>query len=180
MKYLITIIAIIIGTVSYAQISIGKLSPEVDAILDFGNANDRGIILPHILTLHPSSVAGTLYYDTSDSKVKALLEDPANAGSLIAQDLSVLDVAPAAQYDVTKYEYAHYNEKSQLQGVVIGNTNSTAPGVLVLESTEHAMILPKVTSYLNIGAPEPGTLIYDEIKNMICIFDGEKWAFWGK
>lgn len=166
------LILFLLGFYSYAQVGIGTTSLTGDVILDFGTDNNKGILLPRIINLDASSVSGTLYFDTSDSKVKFL-------GSSIV-DLSVEDVATENEFDTAEEDYSALSEVQASNGVVLGDTASTTTGVLVLESSSKAMVLPKVTSYTNVGNPEAGMIVYDSSKKMLCVFDGEKWAFWGK
>ncbi len=156
----------------YAQVGIDTGSLTGDAILDFGTDNNKGILLPRIISLNALSVSGTLFFDTNDSKVKFL-------GSSIV-DLSVENVTAGNEFDVTAEEYNTLSEVQSSNGVILGTTTSTAPGVLVLESADKAMVLPKVTNYDNVGEPEAGMIVYDSTKKMLCVFDGEKWAFWGQ
>ncbi len=154
-----------------AQVAIGKATVDGDGILDFGADGDKGILLPRVISIS-GAVPGTLYYDTSDSKVKF------QAGSLV--DLSVKAVAQENQFDTSAEDYVNHTEEAVLQGTVIGEEETGAPGVLVLDSVEHALILPKVPSYANVGDPEAGMIVYDQTTKLFCVFDGEKWAFWGK
>ncbi len=167
----ILIMSFILSSVQ-AQVAIGKESVDGDGILDFGDDNNKGILLPRIINLDTNSVPGTLYYDTNDSKVKFL------ASTVV--DLSVKEISEGNEFDVSAEGYDELMEKSELNGTIIGAEDSTVPGVLILESNEHALILPKVTSYTEVGDPEPGMIVYDLSKKLFCAFDGEKWAFWGK
>ncbi len=172
MKNLLLILTLLISICLSAQVAIGKATVDGDGILDFGADDNKGILLPRIISLDAGSVPGTLYYDTSDSKVKFL-------GSTTV-DLSVKDVQAANQFQITDEGYNNLNEIADLNGTILGAETSTVPGVLILESEEHALILPKVTSYTNVGDPEAGMIVYDQTKKLFCVYDGEKWAFWGK
>ncbi|MFC4163981.1 hypothetical protein ACFOWU_09965 [Epilithonimonas zeae] len=58
-------------------------------------------------------------------------------------------------------------------------TPSSVPGILVLEDTTKAMVLPKVPSpHLNIINPEPGTMAYDTTTKQLAIYNGKVWSFW--
>lgn len=60
----------------------------------------------------------------------------------------------------------------------IGTPTST-PGILVLEDTTKAMILPKVASpHLNIINPAPGMMVYDMFNKQLAVFNGRVWSFW--
>ncbi|WP_051887363.1 hypothetical protein [Chryseobacterium piperi] len=75
-----------------------------------------------------------------------------------------------------------FNTSSESPGnnnVIMGATTSSAPGVLVLESTNKALILPKVASPdVNVKNPYPGMMCYDTSSKTIAVFDGLKWSFW--
>ncbi len=170
--YIITLILIFSYLGINAQVAIGKATVDGDGILDFGSDNNKGILLPRVISLASGSVPGTLYFDTADSKVKFL-------GSGVV-DLSVEPVEEANQFDASEEGYSNLTEIADVNGGVFGDEESTVPGVLVLESVEHALILPKVTSYANVGDPEAGMIVYDSTKKLFCAYDGEKWAFWGE
>lgn len=64
-------------------------------------------------------------------------------------------------------------------GTVIGALSSPVKGVLVLETTDKALILPKTGSpHLNIVKPMAGTICYDTNKKMMCVYNGTEWSFW--
>ncbi len=65
------------------------------------------------------------------------------------------------------------------EGVVIGGPASTADGVLVLESANKAMILPRInTPHLNVKNPYPGMMCYDTASKTLAVFDGSVWNYW--
>ncbi|MBN9337052.1 MAG: hypothetical protein J0I88_04280, partial [Chryseobacterium sp.] len=64
--------------------------------------------------------------------------------------------------------------------VIIGANSSTADGILVLESTTKAMVLPIVSSYQNIINPAPGMMVLVDnggIKTL-AVYNGNQWSFW--
>ncbi|MFB9078942.1 hypothetical protein ACFFLS_10415 [Flavobacterium procerum] len=68
---------------------------------------------------------------------------------------------------------------SGAKGTVIGAQSSDVDGVLVLESSNKALILPKVVSpHLNIIKPMAGTICYDTVKKLLCVYNGTEWTFW--
>ncbi|MHC5310563.1 hypothetical protein ACYSNM_10950 [Myroides sp. LJL116] len=153
-----------------AQSSIGKFTNEnASVLLDFNPDETRGIILPWVTALPQGNnlVGGTLLFDAQEKKVKYF-----KAGSESQWvDLSVKTGEVPTQ--------AGLQENTSFQNVIIGNTQSDADGVLVLESTQRAMVLPKVKSpHLNMLSPSPGTIAYDTDSKMLCIFDGKQWSFW--
>jgi len=61
----------------------------------------------------------------------------------------------------------------------VGSDTTTAPGVLVMESSNKALILPKVaTPHLNVKNPYPGMICYDTVSKTMAVFDGLKWSYW--
>ena len=67
-----------------------------------------------------------------------------------------------------------------VKGVYLGNEISCRQGVLILEDNSKALVLPKSNQpWLNIKNPEAGTLVYDTQNNLICIYNGLEWTFWG-
>ncbi|WP_148043492.1 hypothetical protein [Chryseobacterium sp. G0240] len=61
----------------------------------------------------------------------------------------------------------------------MGASTSSAPGVLVLESANKALILPKVAApHLNVKNPYPGMICYDTASKSMAVFDGLKWSYW--
>ncbi len=177
MKNYIIILATLMFTLSQAQIAIGKATVDgTNTILDFGSDDNKGIILPWVLDEATVTETSSFYFDTETSKVMFVLASGDH------QDLSVKGTQTA--FDETRYGYNTYEENPNVvNGTVFGATTSTKEGALVLEQSVNpqvAMILPKVTAYSNVGDPEPGTIVYDSTAKMLCVFDGEQWAFWGE
>ncbi len=64
-------------------------------------------------------------------------------------------------------------------GVIIGAETSVATGILVLESTDKAMILPKISNpHLTGKSPYTGMICYDTVSKTLAIFDGTNWNYW--
>lgn len=159
--------ALIVFNSSFAQIAIGKQTVDGNStVLDFDNVsgNTKGLILPATSGLPTGSlVNGTLIFDTTDNKVKVYendtwksLSDAGNSSAVIVN-----------------------NSAESGRGVIMGEASSTADGVLVLESQDKAMILPKVTApHLNVKNPYPGMICYDTTSKTLAIFDGSVWNYW--
>ena len=67
----------------------------------------------------------------------------------------------------------------------MGNTSNVylrgmdSKGILVLESTDKAMVLPRVNDVVNdIISPYPGLMCYDITSKTIAFFDGKVWNYW--
>lgn len=158
-----------------AQVIIGDAAGTAPAnkkqsvLLEFANSGDKGIILPYVRTLPANPAPGTILLDSTvptSAKVKLY-----NGSSWVVlsgdSDISSSLVNQPATAD-------GINAKA-----IIGSTTSAADGVLVLESTTKAMVLPTVTNIENIVNPSPGMMVYVKgSKKYLAFFDGSKWAFW--
>lgn len=168
MKKIILTIALVTVGMLQAQIAIGKDDVDGSGILDFATGDARGIMLPRVTEAAGITTPGTLYYDADLMKVicKGHTEE----------DLSVKE----GEFAMTA-TYTALDEEGD--GVILGD-GSGAPvpeGVLVLDDPARALILPKVASpHLNIKNPEAGLICYDTDSDMLAVYDGKQWAFWGK
>lgn len=165
---------LLISNFVFGQVGIGKQSVNGNnTILDFedSSSNTNGIILPSVnntsnaLASTPSNNNGTFLFDKSDSKVKfyenSIWKDLSNAGSS------------------TQITANTSSESSNSQGVIIGNSTSNAKGTLVLESTNKAVILPKVSNpHANVKNPYPGMMCYDTNSKSLAVYDGSVWSYW--
>lgn len=152
------------ASVFQAQVSIGKPSVEGSSILDFAANTTQGIILPATTGFPASPTNGTFIFNRSDAKIYtyqksawlALTEGSGNASSVINN--------PSADVG---------------NGVIIGSATSSATGVLVLESSNLALTLPKVFQpHLTVKSPYPGMMCYDTDSNTVAFYDGAYWNFW--
>ena len=145
------------------QLSIGKSSVDGDGIVDFGNF-PKGIVLPIVNSLPNPPSPGTFVVDNNDNKVKVF-----SNGTWIY----LTDVVGSTDRRIA-------NLSSDIgEGVIIGNSESSAKGILVLESENKALILPKVANpHLNIPNPVIGTICYDVVSKSLAIYDGNEWHYW--
>lgn len=164
-KYIIG--AFLIGLTVNAQAVIGKTTPQGSGIVDFNVGDKAGIVLPWVTTL-PTGTAltgGVMLFDANLKKVvyyndTAWVDLSRKTGAV---DLSIQASVPEA---ATK-------------GTVVGAESSSVDGVLVLESADKALILPRIVSpHLNIVKPMAGTICYDTVKKMVCVYNGTEWTFW--
>ncbi|MDR2235285.1 MAG: hypothetical protein LBE92_04100 [Chryseobacterium sp.] len=167
-KHISIVVALLIFDAFYAQVAIGKDMVDGNStVLDFNSSagNTKGLILPATSGL-PSGAGlanGTFVFDVTDNKVKVYenntwkaLTDAGNSGAISGN---------------TSDESGN--------GVIIGATASSADGVLVLESDNKAMILPKITSpHINVKNPYPGMICYDTASKTLAVFDGNVWSYW--
>lgn len=172
-KYIILLL--LTYNMTSAQIAIGKESVSNTSVsLEFGSAN-RGMVLPWVTSIAAvSSVReGSLAYDLTDHKVKLKI---AAGWKDMSGDTTGTTIDPLTNIDgVLIQEVATENTDAKAS---IGEPTS-ASGILVLEDTNKAMILPQVASpHLNIINPAPGMMVYDTTSNQLAFFNGKMWSFW--
>lgn len=167
-KHICLISAFFIFNAYNAQVAIGKETVEGGStVLDFDNVpgNTKGLILPATSGLPSggSLANGTFVFDTTDSKVK-VYENNTWKPLTDTGDSSAVSVNSS-------------NESGN--GVIMGDSTSSADGVLVLESGTKAMILPKIASpHINVKNPYPGMICYDTVSKTLAVFDGTVWSYW--
>ncbi len=164
------LILIAIGSFNYAQVAIGKEDvTNSSVLLEFGTEL-KGIILPSV-NAAPGAVGGTFIFDGTDNSVKVLEEiNDGNNGNWT--NLTEND-EPG-----TGNPFINIGTDSG-EGVIIGAATSSKPGVLVLESTTQALVLPQVANpHLNMPGSIAGTMVYDTASDMIAVFDGVNWSYW--
>lgn len=164
MKNFIILLITILSPALIAQVAIGKEAVEGSALLDFAADTQKGIILPWVDN-QTITEKGSLIYSVTDKKV--MFYDGA-----AWQDLSLKEGA------VITTEIDNFDEVGE--GVIIGVATSIKQGVLILEDSTKALVLPKSDKpWDNIKNPEAGTLVYDPIAKLICVYNGTEWTFWG-
>lgn len=162
-----TIVSIIIAISSLhalnAQIAIGKENmTNSSVLLEFADEN-RGIILPSVDEA-TGAAEGTFIFNTSTRSVQVLQN---------AEWLNLTDENQGVLHN--------FNNQSTDTGtgVILGANSSGKPGVLVLESTTQALVLPHVENpHLNINGAIAGTIVYDSISDMFAVYDGANWSYW--
>lgn len=165
MKKIITTITIFcVGMIS-AQIAIEKTQADGDGLLDFPSNTTKGILLPIVETLPTNASPGTLLMDKNDRILKMNVES-----------------AWISLSDPGSVSGAVFNTNGEISGqnrVIMGASTTNVPGVLVLESSDKALILPKIASpHLNVKNPYPGMICYDTTSKTMAVFDGLKWNYW--
>ncbi|MGE8527667.1 hypothetical protein [Chryseobacterium rhizosphaerae] len=165
MKKIIIITGLLCAIVTSAQTAIDKNQADGDGILDFAANTTKGILLPIVETLPADAVGGTILMDKNDRivkmKVGAVWTPLSDAGSV---------------------DGAVFNTNEEIPGqnrIIMGASETAAPGVLVLESSDKALILPKVANpNINVKSPYPGMVCYDTVSKNMAVFDGLKWSYW--
>ena len=158
-----------------AQVAIGKTTiTNASVLLEFDNAtsNKKGIILSGVEninnalnTTNPSANNGTFVFDRSDDRVKMY---EAENWVTLSDPGSDADIIPNTSAETT-----------ETQGAIIGEPTSNAKGVLVLESSNKALVLPWIQNpHLTVLNPYPGMMCYDTTSRSLAVFDGTVWNYW--
>lgn len=168
MKKLLLLLPILLSLPLLGQVIIGTgktVLTNSSVSLEFGN-EPKGLVLPWVSSKEDvvNPEPGTIIFDVKDKKVKVKLLSS-------WKDLTVDNsgfVSTVMQDNLLENKNAK---------VSIGTPTSVS-GILVLEDTDKAMILPTVNSYKDIMNPAPGMMVFDVSKKMLCLFNGTVWSFW--
>lgn len=160
---------ILLGTVfsASAQVAIGKENVVgTSTLLDF-ESNFRGIILPAVsMTDVPAldqNNNGTFLFDLETQTVQMFENE--------------IWIPLSDEGDSSSITLNTSDETGE--GVIIGSETTDALGVLVLESSDKAMILPKISNpHLTVKSPYPGMICYDTASKTFALFDGVVWNYW--
>lgn len=164
----------LVATTLKAQISIGKSAiTNASVLMEFDNAlaNKKGIILSTVdnvtnaLGTVPAANNGTFLFDRSDDRVKRYEN---NAWINLSDPGSETKITPNTSAETTA-----------TQGAIIGAATSNAKGVLVLEVSNKALVLPWIRDpHLTVLNPYPGMMCYDTTSRTLAVFDGTVWNYW--
>ena len=174
---------ILIGSQFSAQVIIGsgKTTPSGNAVsLEFGT-EAKGMVLPFVISAAEvdahandlgggtgNAVPGTLIFDSQDFRIKVRRLSG-------WQDLSIIEDVKA---NLTIQNPFTEDLKAK---VSIGSpTAAKVNGILVLEDSNKAMILPTVTNTDEIVNPSAGMMVYVEgaSKKTVAFFNGTSWTYW--
>lgn len=183
MEKIYLLLVVILSTVSYGQMTLGKIDEKdisESAILDFevttidsdgkSTPNTKGIILPSVTSLpsENSNNNGMFVFDETNSTVKMMengkwrnLSDKGNSLNL--------------------YKGGIVENKSEEigKGIVIGSDATNAEAILALEATDKALRLPRIANpHTTVKSPYPGMMCFDTVSQTLAVFDGESWNFW--
>lgn len=167
-KIIFSIVFCSLAALANGQVAIGKESINGNStLLDFYDEPDnfRGIILPAVESAPTLAGAnnGTFVFDKTEQKIRMF-----EAGDW--KDLS-------GEGDASDVLANTSNETGD--GVIIGAETTSAEGVLVLESPDKAMILPKIANpHITVKSPFPGMICYDTVSKSLAVFDGSVWNYW--
>ncbi len=176
MKNIFTIILLGAITAFNAQViigdAVGTVTTKTSVLLEFAKGN-KGLILPYVRTLPaPLPITqGTILLDASTpTAARMKFSDGTSWVDLSGQDGNVTNALTIQPLSIVET-----GAKS-----IIGARSSSADGVLVLESTTKAMVLPTVTDVQNIPSPSPGMMVYINKTGAkrLAVFNGTTWAYW--
>lgn len=181
-----SILSVMIASLSFAQVAIGKSSITSTSIsLEFG-AGNKGIILPWAtnaagVSLSPTANAkgGAFILDVNDRKVK-ISKNNGTWFDLTVHNLEKPATGGNTAIDNSLQTNSSFPEKTDAKTMIGGDpsTDST-PGILVLADTNKAMIPPLVTDpATNIKNPAPGMMVYDSAKKLLAVYNGTVWSYW--
>lgn len=192
MKYIIAFLTLTVSTCAFAQVAIGKASisnipttttPNTSISLEFGDyvaGQGKGIIVPWVTSAAAVTGAeqGTVVFDTADKIMKYRKAD-GSWFNLTKNETTTVD--GQANYNTTGVVnttlQASLTDNPDAKAAI--GTPTATPGILVLEESNKAMVLPKVPSpHLNIINPEPGMMVYDTTTKQLAVFNGTVWSFW--
>lgn len=135
-----------VGTAPAAQ--------KTSVLLEFANTNNKGIILPYVRTKATAPTEGSIILDASNpanARVKyyngSWVDDISGQGA----DIGTILNTPAP---------TTVTEPTEAKTIIGASTSSVTDGVLVLESTTKAMVLPQVDDVNNIPSPNPGMIVF--------------------
>lgn len=182
MKKIVATILLAMMFTANAQVIIGNATGtaavKTSVLLEFALEN-KGLILPYVRMIPTGTKLseGTLLLDASDP-TKARVKYYNGTW----QDLSGQDANLNSPLVLANFAIEQPSTLSEIEGskAIIGSTTTTADGVLVLESTTKAMVLPTVADVQNIPSPSPGMMVYVNKTGAkrLAVFNGSKWSFW--
>ena len=162
MKNFLIMIFLCVGAHGLAQIAIGKSAvTNSSCLLEFGN-EARGIRLPLVTDASVMTIsAGSLVFDTATGSFRyynGTAWSDVVSGGISGGSPSGTDSG---------------------DGVIMGsNTTSATGGVLILEATGKALVLPRVNNVdVRMQTPVRGLMVWDTAKKQVAVYNGAKWCF---
>lgn len=175
MKKILSILFLAVIVCANAQVIIGGTTgaaPDTTSVLlDFAKNQNKGIVLPYVRSLPPEPTQGTIVLDATtanNARVKYYNGSWIDLSGQPADISTALDNQPTVEAD------------SKARTIISTDGDSAVDGVLVLESTTRAMVLPQVDDVLNIPSPSPGMMVYVNKTGAkrLAVYNGSKWSFW--
>lgn len=168
MKKLILALLFCISIQSKAQLIIGKQIANGSGIVDFALNLKGGIILPRVTELPIQSAA------SSNGTILVNATDLNSIRVQVRQNDEWVDLTDPKVLPYTDMNYSPDTGES----TIIGSISSSVSGVLVLETTKGALILPKVSNINEYNNAVIGTLFYDLATKSLAVYDGTRWILW--
>lgn len=184
MKKILITLTLGLATSAYSQVIIGDnvgtapSDKKTSVLLEFANTNDKGIVLPTVRTKPTNPTEGTILLDASNNATSARIKyyngisgdgwvDLSGKDGDVTNLLNIQPTIAQAAEEVTSK-------------AIIGATSSSADGVLVLESSNKAMVLPIVSDVNNIPSPSAGMMVYVNKTGAkrLAVYNGSVWSFW--
>ncbi|KQT16759.1 hypothetical protein ASG31_10280 [Chryseobacterium sp. Leaf404] len=177
-KIYTTALTVAIGMLN-AQIIIGDAvgtapaGQKTSVLLEFAAGQNKGIVLPYLRTVPSSPAEGTIALDASnvtDARIKYFNGAWVDLSGQNGDVSSALGTQPTVS-QVTETVGAK---------AIIGSDTTAVDGILVLESSTKAMVLPTVDDVQNIINPAPGMMVYVNKAGAkrLAVFNGTRWSFW--
>ena len=174
-----------------AQVIIGNATGtaaiKTSVLLEFAANQNKGLVLPYVRTLPtaaPTRVEGTILLDASTPTAARVKYYNANTTpgtngwvDLSGQDANLNSTTILANFAT---EQPATITETATSKAIIGSRTTAADGVLVLESTTKAMVLPIVADVQLIPSPSPGMIVYVNKAGAkrLAVYNGSKWSFW--
>lgn len=188
-KNIFTIVLFSVTSAVNAQVIIGDAvgtapaAQKSSVLLEFAAGQNKGIIVPYVRTLPTGAalIGGSIILDaTTATTARMKYYNGTSWIDLSGQDANLTnpDVMTAQPTIALAPELA---SSRAIIGDVPDPIPSTFPeGVLVLNSTTKAMILPIVADVQNIPSPSPGMMVYVNKSGFkrLAVYNGSKWSFW--
>lgn len=175
MKKLSAIVSMLFSTLLFSQVviggSVGTATNQNGVLLDFAQDGNKGILLPYTEGEPANATGGTIIFDVSPNVNKIKVKNQ-SAGW---RDLSIIS-GENANVDLTP-QPASLTDKP-LASTSIGSSSPSVDGVLVLDSTTKAMVLPVVNSYKDIVGPSAGMMVFENSTKRLAVYNGTVWTFW--
>ena len=171
------IATIFLGSMAFANAqviigdAVGTAPVKTSVLLEFALGQNKGLILPYVRTMPATPTEGTILLDASTATTARVKYYNGTWQDLSGQDANITTVLSTQPAGITE---------ATTSKAIIGAATSAADGVLVLESTTKAMVLPIVEDVQNIPSPSPGMMVYINKTGAkrLAVYNGSKWSFW--
>lgn len=182
MKKIIVTLTLGIASTAFSQViigdNVGTATNKTSVLLEFAQGN-KGIVLPTVRTKPTNPAEGTIILDASTSSTTARVKYYNTLGAdggwedLSGADGNVTSLLSTQPTPIQAPESAGAK-------AIIGASSSGADGVLVLESSNKAMVLPTVADVNDIPSPAAGMMVFVNKTGAkrLAVYNGSVWSFW--